>query len=250
MPSAGNLNPRNTSTDNLIINQGNPLLKPSHKDNVTLGYMFTNGIIRLYPYIAYTYDSDLVMPYSYLDGEVYVNTYQNFGHTGQLMPGASLDYNFPQKENQYGNISLNVYYLKQYIKGMPFSGNSYNVTLNGIYGYKKLSFSAYLGLFGQSYTLYSKTRLSLFSNASIYWNVSRAVTLSLYTEGFLWPKMHYKTWVSNGEDYHSFTSSVPRNLAPKIQLGVSYTFVTKNFRWRNQKKFYGSDSELETVKTN
>lgn len=54
MPSAGNLNPRNTSTDKLIVNRGNPLLKPSYTDQVRLGYTLKTGNIRLNPYVQYT----------------------------------------------------------------------------------------------------------------------------------------------------------------------------------------------------
>lgn len=248
MPSAGNLNPRNTSTDLLEVSQGNPLLKPSHTDKVKFGYVFSNGAWRVNPYIEYAYNSDLVMPYGYMDGDVYVSTYQNMGYSSSLQTGAIIDYNIPYKNGFYGNVSLMAYYQKDYIKELPFSGESFNITLNGYFGYKKVSASAYFGLFPAMYSTYSKSEGVIFSSADLYWRVSKRVSVSISAEKFLFPKKHSQSWVRNG-DYSSFSRDVQRNQAPLLKLGVQYTFVTKNFKWRNQKQFYGSDNDLQSVKT-
>lgn len=133
MPSAGNLNPRNTSTDELHVTIGNPLLKPTHTDMVKFGYTYNSGKIRFNPYIQYSYISDIIQPYGYLDGDIYVSSYQNFGHSELLQTGATLSYSIPQGKPYYGNVSLDAYYQKDYIKGMPFSGRGLGASVNGYF---------------------------------------------------------------------------------------------------------------------
>ena len=67
-------------------------------------------------------------------------------------------------------------------------------------------------------------------------------------EKYICPKRPIKTWTVNG-DYESFSSRVQKTLSPKIQLGVWYTFQTKNFKWRNKKQLNKEDNELKTVTT-
>lgn len=249
MPSAGALNPRNTSTNKLYVVKGNPLLKPSHTDNVKLGYVFSNGTVRVNPYISYTYNSDLVTSYGYLeDDNVYVSTYQNFGHFSQLHTGAMLSYNFPQKNGFYGNMSFDASYNKMYMKGMAFRGSTFNASLQGFVGFRKVSANAYFGYYGNSYSLYSKMSDNYFANFNLSWTVSPSVMFQFMAENFICPRRASKTWTVNG-DYEAFTRSVRKSLAPKIQIGVWFTFQTKNFKWRNKKQFYNEDGELKTVKT-
>ncbi|MBO4945066.1 MAG: TonB-dependent receptor [Muribaculaceae bacterium] len=250
MPSAGDLNPHNTSTDSLRVETGNPLLTPSHVDMVKFGYTFNNGTIRLNPYVQYSYRSDMIQPYGYLDGDIYVSSYRNFGHTEQLQTGITLSYNIPQGKPYYGNVSVNAYYQKDYIKGMPYSGDSFSASVSGYIGYKKISVMAYLGLDRPNYTysLYTKSKNSIFTNFELSWAVTNSLRLKASAEKFLWPKMHSKAWTSNG-DFHAYTSSVQTSLAPKICIGIQYNFVTKNFKWRDKKQFYDEDNELQTITT-
>ena len=247
MPSAGNLNPRNTSTNILTVNMGNPFLKPSHTDNVKLGYVFSKRGLRVNPYVRYINYSDQVMPYGYMeDDNVYVSTLQNLGHISQIQAGGMVSYNFPQKNGFFGNVSANAFYNKMYMKDMAFRGSSVYATIQGFVGYRNVSFNAYIGYNGQSYSLYSKTGDSFNSNLSLNWDVSNSVSLQLMAEKYICPRRASKTWMVNG-DYESFTSSVQKTLAPKIQIGVWYTFQTKNFKWRNKRQLNNEDGELKTV---
>lgn len=249
MPSAGYLNPRNTSTDSLRITIGNPLLTPSHTDMVRLGYTYNNGIIRVNPYMQYSHRSDIIQPYGYLDGDIYVSSYQNFGHAGLLQTGATFSYNIPQGKPYYGNVSLDVYYQKDYIKGMPFNGRGFAATINANLGYKKVSLWGNFGITpNYTYSLYSKSQRILFSNLDLGWSVTNSLRLTVSAEQFLWPKKHSKTWTING-DYRAYSSSVQTSLAPKICVGVWYSFATKNFKWRNKKQFYNEDKELQSITT-
>ena len=250
MPSAGNLNPRNTSTNLLIVRKGNPLLKPSHTDKVKFGYVFSNGAIRVNPFVEYSYYSNLVTSYGYLeDDNVYVSTYQNFGHYSQLQTGAVASYNIPYKNGFYGNFSASVSYLKRYMKGMSFQGSTVNANIQGYVGYKNVSFNTYYGYFGKSYSLYSWSNDNFYSNFGINWTINSAWMVQVMGESFICPRRPTKTWVVNG-DYESFNRSVQKTLSPKFQIGASYTFQTKNFQWRNKKQFNGGDGELQTIKTN
>ena len=189
MPSAGDLNPRNTSTDSLHMIIGNPLLTPSHTDMVKFGYTYNNGKIRVNPYVQYSHRSDIIQPYGYLDSDIYVSSYQNFGHAGLLQTGATFSYNIPQGKPYYGNVSLDVYYQKDYIKGMPFSGRGFAATLNANLGYKKFSLWGYFGITpNYTYSLYSKSQRNLFSNLDLRWSVTNSLRLSVSGETFLWPK--------------------------------------------------------------
>ncbi len=131
---------------------------------------------------------------------------------------------------------------------MSFQGATLMTSLQGSVGYKNISFNAYIGYSGNSYSLYSKARDNYNSNLNLSWKVSRTVRIQLMAEKFICPRRASKTWTLNG-DYNSFSSTVQKTLAPKIQIGVWYTFQTKNFRWRNKKQLNGEDGELKTIKT-
>ena len=80
------------------------------------------------------------------------------------------------------------------------------------------------------------------------WRISDSFSISLMAEKFICPRKASKTWVANG-DYKSYISSVQTSLAPKLQVGVWYTFQTKNFKWRNKKQLNNQDDELKSVTT-
>lgn len=249
LPSAGDLNPLNTSTDSLTVTIGNPKLTPSHLDLVKFDYAYDFDKFRLNPFVQYQYNSDIIMPYSYLDGNIYVNSYRNFGHTGQLLTGTVLSYNVPQGKLYYGGLSLEVHYQKDYIKGMPFNGNSFGGYFSGYFGYKNLSADAYFYYSNYLYSIYSKSIGEIQSTFNISWTVTKFWRLSITANTFLWPKRHSKSWTING-DYLAYNSSVQTTLAPKVCIGVMYNFVSKNFKWRRKKQFNGSDDELHSVTPN
>lgn len=248
MPSAGDLNPHNTSTDLLKENKGNPLLTPSHSDNFRFDYAFSNGKIRLNPYINYIYNSDIVMPYGYMEGDVYISTYQNLGHSSQLKTGAIINYNIPRKYGFYGNISLDTYFNKFYMKGMSFRGSSFNTSLNVFAGYKDVGIASRLSYNGEEYTLYSKKGNACYSTLKFIWQIHESFNVQMQIDTFICARRPIKTWTLNG-DYDSYTSSIQKSLAPNIQIGFWYSFHTKNYKQRNKKQFNDIDNELKTVTT-
>ncbi|MBO4945186.1 MAG: outer membrane beta-barrel protein [Muribaculaceae bacterium] len=246
LPTTNYLNPRNISTDSLNVRVGNPALTPSINDNFRLGYILSAGNLRLNPYIQYTYKSDLIQPYGYLDNDIYVSTYRNFGHGSVFQTGFSFNYRMP-----CGYVALTSFFAKDYLKGMPFTGNRFDVQIYGAAEYRKFSVSWNFGLIPpRTYSLYTKRIVSgPYSRIHFTWDPIKSVTLTFTAQNFLWPKMHSKTWTING-DYHAFSSMVNRYNTPKIAFGVWYTFETKNFKWRNKKSFNNGDRELENLKVN
>ena len=217
MPNAAQLNPLNTSTDSLRVNMGNPLLTPSHTDKVRLGYTFRSRGFRVNPYVQYSLMSKRIQPYGYMDGEIYINTYQNFGHMSWLQAGTTFSYAIPQGKPYYGNTSISVYYLKNYIKGMPFSGDVVSCSFNANFGYKRVSAWIYLGLNNYSYSLYTKSRNTISSNIQLDWRVIDSVSLALFAEKFLWPKMNSESWTING-DYYSYNKRHKTTLTWKARV--------------------------------
>ena len=250
IPSPGDLNPRNTSTDSLFLNIGNPKLTPSHLDYVKLDYAYNFGNIRLNPFVQYSHNSDLIVPYGYLDGSIYVNSFRNFGHTGQLMTGVILSYNIPQGKPYYGGVNIEAHYQKDYIKGMSFSGESFGGYIGLYGGYNKISGSVYLGYYSDYiYTIYSKSRGEPSTNIHVNWSVSKSLSLSFSAEKYLCPNRYSKTWTING-DYHAYNSVVERTNSPRFCIGVMYNFVTRNFKWRSKKQFNGVEDNLGSVRPN
>lgn len=241
-PEASMLNPRNTSNDSLYISQGNPFLKPSYKDNVRLGHVWSYKKLRFNPYIEYTHYSDLVMAIGELDGNTYISTYENFGHKDRLQVGASINYNLP-----FGNISANAWYQKDYIDNMPFSGDSWQASLNGYFYYKKVSLSVYLGYTNYEYDLTSKSKPLPYTSAQFTWNLPKNWSLSVSGEGLLCPELPSKMWVVDG-NYHSYSTDLMKDRYPKIMFGVSWSFKNKvNMKWRQKKQFYDEDRELQNI---
>ena len=67
-------------------------------------------------------------------------------------------------------------------------------------------------------------------------------------EGLLCPGLPSKTWTIN-EDYHSYSTILMKDRYPKVEIGISWFFKNKiNIKWREQKRFNDTDSELENIK--
>lgn len=242
-PDAGYMNPRNTSTDSLYIYQGNPYLTPSYTDKVRFGYVLNYKKLRFNPYIEYTYFSDYITNYGEMNENIYINTYKNMGYKNRLQIGGTFNYNLP-----FGNISANVWYQKDYIDNMPFSGDSWQATLNGYFYYKKVSLSMYLGYTTYSYSLTTKEKQIPYTNFTFNWKLPKNWSLSVSGEGVLCPEVPSKTWVVNG-DYRSYSTFLMKDRYPKFMIGLSYSFKNKiKMKWRNTKRFYEVDNGLENVK--
>lgn len=244
-PEASRMNPRNTSTDSLYISRGNPFLTPSYTDKVRLDYVLNYKQLRFNPYVEYAYLSDYVTSFGEMAGNVYINTYKNMGYMERLQIGGSVNYNLP-----FGNLSANVWYQKDYINNMPFSGDSWQASLNGYFYYKKVSLSIYLGYTNYSYSLTTREKQIPYTNFNFTWQLPKSWKLMVNGEGLLCPELSSKTWTVNG-DYRSYSTFLMKDRYPKFTVGLSWSFKNKiKKKWRNTKQFYETDSELGNVTVN
>ena len=242
-PDASRMNPRNTSTDSLYIKKGNPFLTPSYTDKLRFGYILNHNKLRVNPYIEYIYFSDFVTTFGEMDGDIYINTYKNMGYKNRLQIGTTFNYNLP-----FGNLNASVWYQKDYIDNMPFSGDSWQAALNGYFYYKKLSLNLSLGYTNFSYSLTSKSKLTPYANLYVNWSLPKNWTLTIRGNGLICPELPTKGWTING-DYQSYSTSLMKDRYPQIEIGFSWFFKNKrNAKWREQKRFYDTDSELQNIK--
>ena len=241
-PGPSMMNPQNTSTDSLFVIQGNPFLKPSYTDLIRFEYVLTNKKFRFNPYIEYSYSSNLIMTNGKMNGNTYISTYENLGYSHKLQVGASINYNLP-----FGNISANAWYQKDYIDNMPFSGDSWQASLNGYFYYKKVSLSVYLGYTNYEYNLTSKYKSLPYTNVNFTWKLPKRWSLSVSGEGILCPELPSKMWVVDG-NYHTYSTDLMKDRYPKIMFGVSWSFKNKvKMKWRQKKQFYDEDRELQNI---
>ncbi len=84
-PSVAQLNPYNISSDPLVVQCGNPGLKPQYMNYVDLSYTLNAGNLYLMPKVYYKVISDMIEEYGYTDRGVYYNTYHNSGHFSQWL---------------------------------------------------------------------------------------------------------------------------------------------------------------------
>lgn len=161
-PSAGQLNPRNTSTDSLYIEHGNPNLTPQMQDDVRLAYKLNYKKLYLEPFINYTYASDIFSTASAMEGNIYISTYENRFCANFLKIGAILNYNLP-----FGNTNPMTAYRKKYQKGMIFNGEAWETSFNSNFYYKKVSLRLASGYSLASYTLTQKNEGYLWSQADL-----------------------------------------------------------------------------------
>lgn len=151
-PDISSLNPLNTSTDPLVICQGNPYLTPQSLHYLPITYSLSLRGWYISPKIYYQRIDDLISPFGYTDDKgLYVSTIRNYGHINSF--GASFQIFKRIKE---GTISGSVSWQNEYIPGQKKHSS---VTIYGDFYYpiKKFTLNAYVTwtnrqLFSQSIT--------------------------------------------------------------------------------------------------
>ena len=95
-PSAGELNPYNTSTDPLVINRGNPYLKPSTNHQLSANYMFNYKNLNFLGSVNYSGRRNLIESFGYEEDGVFVSTFKNVGKYNYFDFSGYINYNFPK----------------------------------------------------------------------------------------------------------------------------------------------------------
>lgn len=94
-PSVTQLNPYNTSTDNMYVVKGNPHLKPQWMHYLPFTYTFNTRGLYIWARVYYKEIRDLLSPTGYTDGNgVFVSTYANVGRLRQKLAGLNASYRF------------------------------------------------------------------------------------------------------------------------------------------------------------
>ena len=242
-PSVSQLNPRNSSNDSLHVQVGNPYLTPVLVDEVALNYNLQYKGFYFTPQITYAYYADWIAPVGWLQDNVYIDTYANQSCVHQLQFSTEMGYNF-----NYGNVGVLGYYRKHIQHGMQYSGDIWYGNLFANFYYKQWNLNFYIQYQNASYSRFSKSETRPFCNLTLSRQLPKNWNVSLYLENFIFTGAHDKNWISNA-DYASFSSFRMKDRCPVVRLSITYTFRNKvEQKWRNKKRFYNSDRELQNIK--
>ena len=241
-PSLTALNPHNMSTDSLYIQVGNPNLTPGRWDRIRLAYRLNYKKLFVEPFVQETFYWNLVTAVGSVEDNIYTNTYVNTGSFHVLNAGISINYNLP-----FGNLYGSSYFQKRYDKEMVFTPNNgaWVTNFSANFFYKQFSLNVNVGGQTATYDRNSKTKGNAWSSASLAWNLPKGWQVSVTGEGFIYPKLSYKTWVQQ-ENYQSYSTNLMKDRNLRFLVGVTYTFRNKAERkQRQQKRFYSTDSEIQ-----
>ena len=243
-PDISLLNPRNTSADSLMLIQGNPYLKPYVDNTVNLSYTWNHKGIYLSPFVLYDYSAKQISDIGYMEGNRYVQTYENLDNLQQLRTGINTRFNL----STFGNLNMSVYYQKDFIEGMPFSGNNWGANASSNLFYKKVSLYAYLFYGGYRYSKTSKSFSTPESEMIFTWNLPKNWALTAGLRYFAAGDNHLEETIKDaGYYYHSVQKFTDRYLMPMI--GISYTLKNKVQQKRyQQQRLYNSDSGIGSIK--
>ena len=163
-PSVANLNPYNISTDSLVIEVGNPNLKPQMMHYVGLNYTFNAGKFYLMPNAYYKRINDMIEACGYTHEGIYYNTYANSGHFSQTAAGIDLSYRFKWGQVYGGGGWYANYYENQHAKHMAYASCGFDASI------KNFSFFGNLSYNSRSYTKIAYTQYYRPSTATLQVN--------------------------------------------------------------------------------
>lgn len=151
-PDVGMLNPYNTSTDSLMVIQGNPYLKPVRNHVFHGSYTFNKKGFYLSPSVRYVLNTDEIEPCGHSEDGVYVSSYRNSSRYRALVLGSSVSY-----RTGCGRVYGQAGHAVEYFKEQP-ARKSFFCSLGGMVWYKKFSFNMDVTYNNYSFTATSRTR--------------------------------------------------------------------------------------------
>lgn len=245
-PGMDMLNPRNTSTDSLTVNQGNPYLHPYTRDLISLRYTFKYKKFEMQPYMDYRYMDGMFMAVGRTENDIYYTTYENVNQKQIFILGNMLRYKLSS-----GGISLNIYWRKDKMDEMSFNGKSWGANLNFWKFYKRISTSIDLQYEQAGYSTYTTKKEPAFaSKFNLSWMMSDKWILYVNLRNILYHDQATKVWTKS-DNYHSFSSQLITNRRPELTFAVSYSFKNKvKVKNRKKKKFSSSALEMKDMNIN
>lgn len=151
-PSIALLNPYNTSTDPLIVNSGNPLLKPMTIHNVSLGHTFNSKGWYVSPSVDFYHYRNMPTEWGYTENDVYHSTYRNAGHYSEMEYFLNLSYN-----SSWLTLTTFSGWTDRYFRGQRAKG-SFRTYISVFTRVKKFYFIVELNYKTRDYTEISVTR--------------------------------------------------------------------------------------------
>lgn len=185
LPSVGQLNPYDTSTDSLVESRGNPGLKPETMQSAKVGYTFNRGGLYVSPYFRANFYRKVITASGYTtpDG-VYVSTYDNLGRYTDTNAGVNASLRLGPSRLSGGAI-----WIRKFYRGLSPRDELY-VRCGWDWTWGKVRVYANVSYQPKAYTDISVTREYSPSEATIQVNYS--ITENLYVAA--WCQLfEYKT---------------------------------------------------------
>jgi hypothetical protein len=218
-PEIGQLNPYNTSTDSLVIIQGNPDLLPMQQHDLSFSYTFNKSGLYITPSVRYNIYTDIIEPFGYSKNGIYTSTYHNMGKYRSLAAGGSISYH----QGKWGQIYMNSYHLVDYFSGQD-PRESFTCDLGMNAKYKKWFFNVNYQCQNYIYTAVSRTKYHTpnYSFVQIQYNFTPNFYISAAIQYFTGAvRYDIETY---GENYRSFVSQRMLDLNVRPWILIRYTF--------------------------
>ena len=231
-PSVGQLNPYNTSTDSLLVKQGNPYLLPSQSQQWKLRYSYNKHGWYIEPSIAYTMVTDAIEQVGKTDENthIYLSTYANSYRYSYLSGTVNIRYN----NSKWGGISLGIENMTRFYEGQA-GKNFFNYNLNFYGWHKQLSWDGYLWYNPIDYGVHTKTKSrGAESELHIKYNLNQNLALTAGMRYLLGTLKHETTTVEG--TYSSISHYSMDDRSWKVLFGISYYWEKE--KSPNRKKKY------------
>jgi len=239
-PNVGQLNPYNTSTDSLMMQQGNPYLLPSQSQQWKLRYSFNKRGFYIEPSLSYTLVTDAVEQVGKTDKVtgIYLSTYENSNRYSFLTGSVNMRYN----NSKWGGISLGIENITRFYEGQS-GKNFFNYNLNFYGWYKRLSWNGYVWYSPTEYGIHTKTKSrGAESELRLTYKLNGNLSLSAGMR-YLLGTLKTETTRTEGT-YSSISNYSMDDRSWKILFGVSYSWQKEKSPNRNKKQLETKESGI------
>ena len=230
-PNVGQLNPYNTSTDSLMMQQGNPYLLPSQSQQWKLRYSYNKRGLYIEPSLSYTLVTDAVEEVGKTDKStgIYLSTYENSNRYSFLSGNVNLRYN----NSKWGGFGLGIENITRFYEGQS-GKNFFRYNLNFYGWHKRLSWDGYVWYSPIDYGVHTKTKSrGAESELHLTYKLARGLSLSAGMRYLLGTLKSETTQVEG--TYSSVSNYSMDDRSWKILFGVSYSWQKEKSPNRNKK---------------
>lgn len=217
-PDVSTLNPYNTSTDSLVITQGNPYLKPMQKHTVTASYTFNKKGFYFTPAFYYDINKDMIEEYGYTEDGIYTATYRNHGSWRAMTLRGNLSYNF-----KWGRVYGFAGYASDLFEGQS-RRHSFLCGAGGYARYKKFTLNVQYNFTNKVYSPVSviRYRKPQYSIVQLTYNFTDNFYISAALEHIA-GHLKKETTTYRGS-YHAFSSITELDKGLRPWILIRYTF--------------------------